>query len=110
MSNKYMQLRALVDKLFYDISNQYDDQESIEDFLKDLREFMYIKTKDDGHFDDIYRATKERKCYGCGKTILVPKDYEPNFCCTGRDCCCGGEPINPTFCEECEEKYFGKKE
>lgn len=51
---------------------------------------------------------KEWKCITCGKDIEVEDDYEYEFCCEGRDCNCKGLPINPAFCDECENKIFGK--
>lgn len=39
------------------------------------------------------------KCIICGKPEL---DYEPEFCCGGQDCNCGGQPISPCLCsKEC---------
>ena len=47
----------------------------------------------------------------CDETVEVPDDFKHEFCCSGRmeDMCgCGGWPINPAFCDKCEEKLFGK--
>ena len=52
---------------------------------------------------------KSMWCMACGKPIEVYDEYEPEYCCDGRDCCCHGKPINPVFCDECEEKIFGKR-
>lgn len=35
------ELWILVDKLFYDILNEFEYQDEIEPYLKDLRKFMY---------------------------------------------------------------------
>lgn len=53
---------------------------------------------------------KKCKCAACGIEIEVYDEYEPEYCCDGRMCGCRGEPINPMFCDECEEKIFGKQE
>lgn len=56
---------------------------------------------------------KTIKCYTCNKEIEVYDEYEIKYCCPGRmenECGCGGAPINPMFCDKCEEKIFGKKE
>lgn len=54
---------------------------------------------------------KKCECYGChDKMVLVDKDYEERFCCDGgfmSECVCGGQPINPVFCDACEIKIFG---
>ena len=48
------------------------------------------------------------ECLICGKRV---EDYDPEFCCNGRDCCCAGGPVNPCVCsDECEDavyKYIG---
>lgn len=48
------------------------------------------------------------KCDVCG---CIVEDYEPEYCCDGRECCCMGLPIGPCLCgkEDCVEKLFGKK-
>lgn len=51
---------------------------------------------------------KEWQCAACGKLIKVEDDYEPIQCCSGRDCGCMGREVNPAFCDNCEEKIFGK--
>lgn len=55
-------------------------------------------------------AVKDWKCRACGKQVEVEDDYEPQMCCSGRDCGCMGMEVNPVFCDECEEKIFGKRE
>lgn len=55
---------------------------------------------------------KKWKCDACGKDIEIYDGYEPEFCCAGRwedHCICGGRPINPLFCDECEIKIFGEQ-
>jgi hypothetical protein len=52
---------------------------------------------------------KPWNCITCGKEIEVEDDYEPQYCCSGRDCTCMGQPINPVFCDECEIKIFGTR-
>lgn len=44
----------------------------------------------------------EYPCEICGEAL----DYEPEFCCDGYQCGCGGEPAEPLICEACalEEK------
>lgn len=45
------------------------------------------------------------KCFVCG--VDVP-DYEPEYCCDGRECGCMGMPIEPPLCSKsCSEKVFG---
>ena len=36
-------------------------------------------------------------CLKCGTEI----DYEPEYCCNGRECGCMGKPLEPPLCEEC---------
>ncbi|MDF2563749.1 MAG: hypothetical protein K0Q53_144 [Massilibacillus sp.] len=52
---------------------------------------------------------KDWKCVACGCEIKVEDDYEPEYCCSGKDCGCMGRPINPEFCNECEIKIFGEQ-
>jgi len=47
---------------------------------------------------------KNVKCYGCGADIEIDFNYEPEFCCSGRDCLCRGEITNPLFCDDCWRK------
>jgi hypothetical protein len=37
----------------------------------------------------------QTKCYQCGNAV---KEYIPEFCCNGSDCCCRGLPIHPPIC------------
>jgi predicted nucleic acid-binding Zn ribbon protein len=40
-------------------------------------------------------------CMVCGKEL----DYEPQLCCSGRDCGCLGMPVDPPVCSnECYDK------
>ena len=44
-------------------------------------------------------------CVVCGKEV---PDYEPVYCCNGRDCGCNGLPVEPCLCsKECEDKVIG---
>lgn len=46
-------------------------------------------------------------CEFCG--IAVP-DFEPEYCCSGFECCCGGMPMEPCFCsDKCYEKHEAKE-
>lgn len=43
------------------------------------------------------------KCIVCGGEL----DFEPQMCCSGKDCGCMGLPIDPPICsEECWEKFY----
>jgi hypothetical protein len=56
---------------------------------------------------------KKWKCDSCWRETKVVKDYKPWVCCDGRECGCYGLPINPVFCEKCEDKfdaYYDKEE
>lgn len=47
----------------------------------------------------------------CNEKVEVSDDFEHEYCCAGRmeDMCgCYGLPINPIFCDTCEQKIFGK--
>ena len=47
------------------------------------------------------------QCCICGQNVEIEDDnYELEFCCSGlaEQCGCGGFPINPVFCSECEIK------
>jgi hypothetical protein len=49
-------------------------------------------------------------CMGCKKILIdVPLDYEVEFCCLGQNCCCLGKPINPLFCDFCEDLLTRKE-
>jgi len=48
-------------------------------------------------------------CEGCNKEMKAQKDYEHEHCCSGFECGCMGLPINPIFCDKCEESLFGKQ-
>lgn len=44
------------------------------------------------------------QCEVCGKPV---DDYEPTFCCDGRECSCQGKPTEPCLCsKECENALF----
>jgi hypothetical protein len=47
---------------------------------------------------------KPWRCGDCNKEIQVYDEYEPEYCCDGRECGCMGRETNPLFCDECEEK------
>lgn len=51
---------------------------------------------------------KKWRCNLCRKEIEVYDEYEPKMCCSGLPemCGCMGEPINPVFCDDCEEKVY----
>lgn len=51
---------------------------------------------------------KKINCFACNKEIEVVEDYEPEWCCDGRECGCMSYPVNPIFCGKCEEKILGK--
>ncbi|MGE7545052.1 hypothetical protein [Sporosarcina newyorkensis] len=51
---------------------------------------------------------KESNCHACNKEIKVVADYEPEWCCDGRECGCRGLPINPVFCDKCEKQILGE--
>lgn len=40
------------------------------------------------------------KCMECGTTI----EYDPEYCCDGRECGCMGLPIEPPLCGNCWDK------
>lgn len=40
------------------------------------------------------------RCMVCN----APIDYEPEYCCNGRDCGCYGRPINEPLCDECDNR------
>ena len=49
---------------------------------------------------------KKHYCWNCNK-VEIPKPVE---CCSGKDCCCVGLPIDPPFCSpDCQDLYFGVK-
>ncbi|WP_179087393.1 hypothetical protein [Paenibacillus odorifer] len=45
------------------------------------------------------------ECMDCGALI----EYEPEYCCNGRECGCMGLPIEPPLCEKCWDKLLGKE-
>jgi len=48
--------------------------------------------------------TKSYRCLICQKPVL---DYEPEYCCSGRDCGCRGQPMEPCICSsECEDAVY----
>lgn len=53
---------------------------------------------------------KPINCMGCGNETEVYDSYEPQMCCSGHMCGCMGMPVNPVFCDECEEKVYGKRD
>lgn len=48
-------------------------------------------------------APKTPKCVCCGADV---PDYEPEYCCSGKDCGCGGGPIEPPLCANCPPYDF----
>lgn len=43
-------------------------------------------------------------CIICGAIV---EDYEPEMCCSGRDCTCQGMPIEPCTCsQECDAAVY----
>jgi hypothetical protein len=51
---------------------------------------------------------KKKPCSNpnCEEMIEVPDDFKYEFCCNGRECGCYGYPINPVFCDPCEQILF----
>lgn len=44
-------------------------------------------------------------CLNCGELI----DYEPEYCCNGRECGCMGLPIEPPICsQECWDEAINR--
>lgn len=44
------------------------------------------------------------RCIICNKPV---PDYEPKYCCDGRECGCLGKPTEPCLCsKECDEALF----
>ena len=41
-------------------------------------------------------------CIKCGAII----DYDPEFCCNGNECGCGGKPIHIPLCSKWYDKYW----
>lgn len=52
---------------------------------------------------------KKWTCDACFNPITVVDEYVPEMCCNGFECGCYGKPINPAFCEKCEDEIFRKK-
>ena len=48
---------------------------------------------------------KVESCSVCGTPM---PDWEPDYCCSGRECCCGGLPIYPPWCEKCYKEIMSK--
>ena len=48
----------------------------------------------------------DEKCYNCGKELNEADldAYEPQMCCSGRECGCLGLPTNPPVCLDCSAK------
>lgn len=43
-------------------------------------------------------------CLICGKPV---PEYRPQYCCSGRDCGCGGAPTEPCCCSKrCEAAVY----
>lgn len=60
-----------------------------------------MSPKVQGGLEDHMRAAR---CCICGKPV---PDYEPVYCCDGRDCGCGGAPLFPCVCSpECDRAVF----
>ena len=53
---------------------------------------------------------KFERCVTCNQKVEVEDDYEVEYCCSGlsEQCGCMGLPVNPVFCNDCEENIFGK--
>ena len=53
---------------------------------------------------------KDWICDLCGTKTEVPDEYEQERCCSGlgEQCGCMGQPVNPVFCDKCDEKIHGK--
>lgn len=41
----------------------------------------------------------------CEKCEVEVPGFEYEYCCSGRECGCHGEPSEPCLCDECWEKY-----
>lgn len=48
----------------------------------------------------------KHKCLNCEVII----DFEPVYCCSGRECGCMGLPIDPPLCGDCEKELFKNAE
>ena len=44
-------------------------------------------------------------CFECGENEIP----EPVGCCSGRDCGCMGQPIDPPYCDACYDKLMANK-
>jgi len=48
-----------------------------------------------GHQEYFYRLpTDEEECSACGCDMTDPDNDPPIYCCNGRECGCGGGPVN----------------
>ena len=47
--------------------------------------------------------------YRCVICDEIVEYYEPEYCCSGRECGCMGSPIEPPVCNkvECLDRLFG---
>ena len=62
------------------------------------------KPKADGA-ESLSTAGLGGNCLICGKPVT---DYEAEMCCSGHECVCRGQPMNPCVCSaECSDALFG---
>jgi len=47
---------------------------------------------------------KKWDCDCCGKEVVVLDSYKAEFCCSGFDCGCNGQVMNPVICNECQKQ------
>ena len=63
---------------------------------------------------NLYKALQQPKAvekFYCWNESCNNEIPEPVECCSGRDCGCGGQPIDPPFCSnECHKEYASNQQ
>ena len=86
--------------------NDFDDDDL---HFVSYKEPEYTNGKGKFYYDFLWYLTRHgHYCFTCKKKM---PDFEPQYCCDGRECGCHGMPIEPPICSaECWEILLGQYE
>ena len=89
------------------------DAEGLQSHYDSSEDFMEDKSGNGNHLikgyivEQVFMDEFEYRCEVCNKGL---EDYDPEYCCDGRECGCHGQPSFPPICSElCYHTSMGNK-
>lgn len=81
--------------------------EDVENAIKELTRKAELHDKYKSAIDHQIKKQGLQVCYHCDK-VLSDKEYSnyvdnAKTCCSGHECTCMGMPVDPPYCDQCEE-------